>query len=203
MYAWFTQTQSHITGATWAAPAPTLPFHPKPVTRRPRRHSWGPPPSPRHRPHLPVWNPPSPRAPPFRPRVTLPLASTPRRRDPRRARAQRGGGGGGFSSSRSRWGTPHAGLIWLCLIWFVLVDFGVWVPGVWRNSAMPSGGRRLPPWMSPRGAAPRWSPCTPAGATPPGERRVLVPRDAPSERRWRVLRLPRHAADERRVFPAT
>jgi hypothetical protein len=36
-----------------------------------------------------------------------------------------------------------------------------------------------------------------------GERRVLVPRDAPSERRWRVLRLPRHAADERRVFPAT
>ncbi|KAF2940180.1 hypothetical protein DAI22_03g251700 [Oryza sativa Japonica Group] len=32
---------------------------------------------------------------------------------------------------------------------------------------MPSGGRRLPPWMSPRGAAPRWSPCTPAGATPP------------------------------------
>ncbi|XP_051200849.1 uncharacterized protein [Lolium perenne] len=27
---------------------------------------------------------------------------------------------------------------------------------------MPSGGRRLPPWTSPRGAA-RWSPCSPAG----------------------------------------
>ncbi|VAI76135.1 unnamed protein product [Triticum turgidum subsp. durum] len=40
---------------------------------------------------------------------------------------------------------------------------------------MPSGGRRLPPWTSPRGAAEavpqRWSPCTPAGSgnhvTPP------------------------------------
>jgi hypothetical protein len=37
-------------------------------------------------------------------------------------------------------------------------------PGVRRNSAMPSGGRRLPPWTSPRGAATKWSPCTPAGA---------------------------------------
>uniref|UniRef100_A0ACD5WVC6 Uncharacterized protein n=1 Tax=Avena sativa TaxID=4498 RepID=A0ACD5WVC6_AVESA len=29
---------------------------------------------------------------------------------------------------------------------------------------MTSGGRRLPPWTSPRGAATRWSPCTPEGA---------------------------------------
>lgn len=36
-----------------------------------------------------------------------------------------------------------------------------------------------------------------------GERRVLLARDAPGERWWRVLRLPCHAADERRVFPAS
>ncbi len=40
---------------------------------------------------------------------------------------------------------------------------------------MPSGGRRLPPWTSPRGAAPRWSPCTPAGADGSGRAAHATP----------------------------